>query len=841
MTKHGHGLPRKKPDRPARKEIDDALPELEQLQDEELPELELVSDDAMPAGNDGPVRVTLAPSTDQAFDTVITVDVAAMDKKAVPDAVRAPLTRAAGGSAEQLRHRRVLVRFTGDTVIGSAVKDLVAELMKANKPLLAVVRRGFGDETIAQGKLPEVAVVLAEQGDTTRVEVATNELDAADLPAALAPHVASLAATARGRRFTFAFTGKVKPDAALRTHLTKVLRDADALRAAIGERVLFDRELADRVRCTVAGDVVTVVVTPAADDATTVDALSMVLPEHAAPCKGRTVRIELTPPSAAASGFAVEFAKKNGAARIELGRGGAAEVVWPKLITVAAGADTTLRLLPNGRDRAAVLAALRAECSEHAAAAAGNPVVLDWPAGFVLDAEAEGAVRDVVAVLAPKALACTVGGEQREPFEPPPVAHAVQDGAHTIVIDGEAGKPIELQRALDRRLPAVTREVRGKAVRLRVTGAAAVSRTLLRGAGSAIEAAGAMRLEVEEGGNVDVWLPPMLTVAKAGDNVRITAVVDGRDGAQQTKAMQRELDAAAVPKGARVTIGPSVAADALVAAMIARGASRVTLDGQTPLVVHPPLFACERRGANVRVGLVEPGDDQMVARRLQRELQPMLRDLGLVAGATVTIAWQGGDPASEAGKALVQALVAKKAAKVLFERGDGVPRQVHPPAAPPKPAVATTVAASADPAVAEVPAPVAHAVTGRSLLTLLARRDDAVPPVVLLGVEHGNDEAHLAAVEAQLQEHLPRLRGRSVLLVLRAGDQDVPVRKPEPLVELLRRVVPATAAATLVFRGPDAQGRPHFQVLHSTLRALPVGATFGDPRLGRGQSPVSQA
>ena len=122
---------------------------------------------------------------------------------------------------------------------------------------------------------------------------------------------------------------------------------------------------------------------------------------------------------------------------------------------------------------------------------------------------------------------------------------------------------------------------------------------------------------------------------------------------------------------------------------------------------------------------------------------------------------------------------------------------------------------------------------GSRLLTVLARRDDAVPPILVLGVEAGTEPEHLAAVEAQLAEHLPRLVRRSVLLVLQRGGQDLPVRKPDALVDLLRRVVPTTAAATLVFRGPDAQGRPHFQVLHSTLRALPIGGTFGDPRPAR--------
>jgi hypothetical protein len=59
------------------------------------------------------------------------------------------------------------------------------------------------------------------------------------------------------------------------------------------------------------------------------------------------------------------------------------------------------------------------------------------------------------------------------------------------------------------------------------------------------------------------------------------------------------------------------------------------------------------------------------------------------------------------------------------------------------------------------------------------------------------------------------------------------VRRSDALISLLTQIVPTAAAATLVFRGPDAQGRPHFQVVHSTLRALPIGSAFGDPRLPR--------
>ena len=42
MTKHGHGLPRKRPGRSAKDAIDAQLPELEPLED--LPELEPVED-----------------------------------------------------------------------------------------------------------------------------------------------------------------------------------------------------------------------------------------------------------------------------------------------------------------------------------------------------------------------------------------------------------------------------------------------------------------------------------------------------------------------------------------------------------------------------------------------------------------------------------------------------------------------------------------------------------------------------------------------------------------------------------------------------------------------------
>ena len=102
--------------------------------------------------------------------------------------------------------------------------------------------------------------------------------------------------------------------------------------------------------------------------------------------------------------------------------------------------------------------------------------------------------------------------------------------------------------------------------------------------------------------------------------------------------------------------------------------------------------------------------------------------------------------------------------------------------------------------------------------------------MVVLGVAAGDDEAHLSALVGELEQHIARFTGRAVLLVPRRDGADVPVRRATPLVELLAQAFPQAAAATLVFRGPDDQGRDHFEVLHSNVAELPVGVAFADPR-----------
>jgi len=849
MTKHGHGLPRKRPGRPARDEIEDELPELEPIDDlpvlealegddEELPTLEALDED------EGPVKASCGKSDDDEFDVVVTIDVPDMPKKEVAEAIDAPMKRIAGQHAADLRFQKVLVLFAGEALIGSAIKDQVAETFRDCKPLSIVVRRGFGDERVYEGTLPTVEVEVVEQDGVHNVQVDTGTCDADDLPVAMAPHMGKLTEGADGRRYVLQFRGGARPDATMRDALTMTLREAGVRSAAIGARVLFDRDIEQRVQCSVSGNKVTIAISLTGDDATTVDALSLVLPNHEGELDGKNVRFQFARESAAVQAFCVDFAKNAGVKLIEVGGADDTDIVWPPLIRVVPGKEVTLRLDTNGRSRAAVLAAFERECSEHHTETQGKDVVVDWPQDFALDAEALACLDAAMGALAPKRLSCTVGGDLREPFVPEPVSFGVDGDVHTIHVDSEVGKPRELQRAIDRRLPPQLDALRGKAVRIDIVGEFALSRTLVNGLCTAVAEVGAMRLEVAEGGQLDLLLPPMLAVAEVDGGVKITIVVDDRDEEQQRRAVARELEGIEIALQS-VTIGSSPAAALVADYALEQGASRVVLDGPQPLQLHPPLIeSAEKVGRDARVAIESTGDAAMDVRMLERELPERLKSLGVLVGATATIAWPGADAEHAGVVALLAALRDKKASKVLLDNGDGDAVQLHPE---PKPEPAAAPAAEAPPAQPDAPAPDAPAsdapaaaaapapksaspAPDGALLRVLGRRDEAVPPIVLLGVTAGDDDAHLASLESELQSHLPRFRGRAVLVVPQDGDADVPVRRTTAFVQMVARVVPNAAAATLVFRGPDAQGRPHFQVLHSTLRALPVGAAFGDPR-----------
>jgi hypothetical protein len=842
MTKHGHGLPRKRPNRSAKDEINDELPELEPVI-EDLPGLEFVEEAADPSG----VRARIQASDEKGFDWVVAVDVPEMEKAKVGAAVEGPLARRLTEASARLRHRRVVVAFGGAALIGSAVKELVGKLLQPHRPLLGVVRRGFGDETVCEGKLPEVQVVAKDVDGTGQVEVETGDGDAADLPIALERHLEALGKRAAGKRVVFQFRGAARPDADVRALLGKTMREAGARSASIGARVLFDKDIEDKVRCAVGAGSASVVVQLDGDDAAIVDSLSLVLPNLGEKVSGKDVRLEFQRDSEAVRAFAVDWAKQAGAKRITVGEQECAEVVWPPVLAVTAGDEVHVAVQPNGRNRAALLQAFRHECRSHHAVTQGKRVVIDWPAGFACDDDVVTLLRDVQSHLAAKRVACTVAGENREPFWPEPVQTTVDGDVRVLRLDSEAGKPPELQRAVDRRLPAFLKDVRGKSVRVRIAGQAALSRTLLNGLLEAVAGAGAMRLELDEGDRIDVLLPPLLTIADSKDGMHITAVVDGRNEDQLQRALERELADVLVPADAAVTVHAGPLLESLTKALLERGATRLVLDGAQPVQIHPPLLSPPKKQARgFVVACAAVADESMAGRMLERELAGFEKAAGAVAGGTVTIVAPGRTASSPVVERLVNTLVDKKVSKVAFAAGEATidhAEQLHPAKKPePTPAAATRTAAvpaaapaaapakPAAPPPARAAAPTPSGAASTSRVTLLGRRDEAVPPLVVLGVHASEQPEDLAQLESELASHVARLRGRAALFVLRHGEADVPVRRSNAVVELLGRVVPQGAAATLVFRGPDAQGRPHFQVLHSTLRALPVGSAFADPR-----------
>jgi hypothetical protein len=852
MTKHGHGLPRKRPGRSAQDEIEAALPELEPLED--LPELEALDDlpqlEPIEEEDEGLVKATCKASDNAGYDVEVTVDVPEMPKKEVADAVDAPLTRIAGSFGEMLRHQKVLVRFTGDALIGTAIKGLVADKFSSQKPLLLVVSRGFGDERVLEGALPAVEITSAVVDGETRVQVATGDCELVDLPTAMASHMVQLTDSGRDARFLFQFKGGAKPDAMMRDAMAMAFRDAGAKSCSIGARVLFDRELEDRIKCSISGNKVAIAISLTDDDATIVDALTLVLPSHAAAVDGKNVCYQFARESAEVQAFCVDFARNAGATLIEVGGQDDTDIIWPPLISVRVGNEVELRLASNGRSRAAVLSAFERECAEHHGDTNGKHVVIDWPQDFALDAEALKSLEAVMTKLSPRRLCCTIARDLREPFYPEPVAFGVDGEAQTMRVDTEAGKPRDLQRAVDRCLPAKVSSLRGQSVRVDFVGDGAVSRTLRQNVCTAVAEAGAMRLEIVEGGEHDVLLPSMLAVSEGEAGLSVSIVIDGRDEAQQRRALIRELEGVTVALQS-VTIASSSAAQAVGDYVLEQGASRVVLDGVEPMQIYPPLFeSAKKKGKEARFVIEPTGDEAMDLRMLVVEMPARIKEAGLLVAVTATIVWPGAAVDHAGVAVLLAALRSKNASTIKLDNGAGDAVQLHPEpkaeAVIPQltaedgvpsevPAAATVTSAKATPASsarAAVVLPPKPAAEG-ALVTLLGRRDESVPPMVMIGIAAGEDAAHIAAVEAELQSHLPRFSGRAVLLIPHQDGADAPVRSQTSLAVMLGRVVPEGAAATLVFRGPDAQGRPHFQVLHSSLQGLPAGVNFGDPRVSK--------
>ena len=197
----------------------------------------------------------------------------------------------------------------------------------------------------------------------------------------------------------------------------------------------------------------------------------------------------------------------------------------------------------------------------------------------------------------------------------------------------------------------------------------------------------------------------------------------------------------------------------------------------------------------------EPGPDAaVVAAQLRHEMPALLAAHSPFEGVGVTLIWPGADdPASEPLASALAAILAGKPHSLALDDGSGATDQIYPEVA-------------------------------RDYVTELGRRDSGTPPMLMLGLDVARGKRHFAALRAKLGALGETLSGRRVLLVLRNDGNDVPAARKDPVVAAAREIVDPVAAATLVFRGSDAQGRAFFEVVDSKVEGLAVGTKVRDPR-----------
>ena len=814
----------------------DDLPTLEPMEGadaaEELPVLEAI--DEAPPEPTFLVRLVVVPSTEPGFDTSITLEVPEMEKKGMADAIEAPLAHAFASGKAKVRHHRVLVTFSGDAIIGSGVKERCSQLFTAQKARKVVLRRGYGDETLFEREAPRAQVAVTKNGNNLDVAVDTGDLETQDLSVALQADLVQLAGQCRGARVQFRFAGANKPDAALRTLIEQMLRDSGALRAAFGQRVLFDRELEDRVRIEVAADAVTVRVAPAASDAETEEALAMRLGSLGDQVRGKVVRIAFaTKESDDVRSATVRYCTQGAPQRIEIAREAGNEVVWPSLLTVGDHAgETTLTAVPNGRDRASMLAAFVAETRDFRAVVGGKKVVVLWPEGTQLDAALEQACVDPLVALSAARVVIACGNE-RDVVHPAPVASSDAGGELVVRVDTEAGKPAELQRAFDRWQKRSGDRLSGQSARLLFAGEVAPSRTLVRTLTDATLAKKPQRLVVETGGRADVVWPQFLKVAGSAQNgFSISCETAGRDEAQAKLALERELAAVQGLSGAVATIDAGAHEAMLMAAILGAGARAVVVGG---VQVHPALLAVATKKGAVSITASPDAGPEMATKQLARELETALA--GGVDGKTVTITWPSGDPKSEPLATLVREVVARGAAVVRVDDGSGNAVQVHPVVAPKvepqKPATAVVEPAANVGSESDLAELVAEDVPEIPVepVVVLGKNDAVTPGLVLLAIAMDDRADQPQRVRDALAAMVQQLTGRRVLLIGSYRGSETPFLGMSPVVVAARGIVDAHAAATLCFRGKDALGRGCFGVARSSIEGLAFGANFADPRV----------
>lgn len=771
----------------------DELDTLEPVEEEELESLEEL--DAVPEP-DPRVRASLGAEGDAVR---ISLDVDDLEKVDVGPAVEASLGALVAEHAAEVRWKDVVVEFGGDALIPSAAKAIVGEVLGNARARSATVQRGMGDERLFEVEPPTLQFRVERAGDGLACVAETDGLDAVDLNSLLLAEIDALAADAAGQRVALQIRGSAMPGTALVDQLAERLAaagvDAFSLDTGGGARFLFDRALERAVTLTDADGAradVEVRVETSAERLAAV--IADVLPKHRDRLTGR--RVLLVADSALTDPL-VEALRAFEPASIAVSSGGAVTVVWPALLHVRSkGGEVTVGVVAAGRDRADVFSGFTTEIAKHASTLGGMPAVVDWPAEFSLDADVSATSAALLDRGATR-VSVSFGGDLREPLVPAPIVAEAAGTETRWVLDSDAGRPADLVRYLDRHAAALG-DCRGHVVTIEVRGDGMVSRSLRAKLGEVLEAAGASVGRLDDRGETSVLFPQVATFdAAGGSDVMMTVSADTIPDAEVESLLAASIAEADLGDDATVHLRPTEHEAAVIRALAARGVARVVSADEPPVVLFPPLFAVpELDGERVRL-TASPAleDDDALGAQVDHELASIA---DAFAGRDVLLTWDGARrPYSAPVERAIARLISAGPAKLELDNGHRA-RQLHP----------------------EIP---------REFVSVIGRRDAGDPPMVMLGIDASNGDGDIPDIEAALSAHdAADIDGRRVLILVRAGDEDVALAHDHAITKAIRAALEARVKA-LLFYGKSRSGT-HFEVVSSSLEALPVGTKVRDPR-----------
>jgi len=608
--------------------------------------------------------------------------------------------------------------------------------------------------------------------------VETGGLTGDDLALALAAELAALCEQADGRAFAFRFHGdaEVSPDSYC-TPLIEAGASRIVLTSAGGDHVLYDRVLEELVTVSGDGDKATIEVAGGRDQMTTLRALSLVLAQSTASLSGKDVTAHF-PADLPASEFVevlLATAKEFAFARMATHDG---EVLWPPVLQSASkGRRTALRLregmspgLANSVRRA--LADISIE---------GQDVEFDWPSDSTPDADVTG----LLVAANPASVVYTIGKEQDELVHPAPVSFQTEDDVLICGVDTSIGKPAVLVPAIERAMRA--QSVAGQKVELHILGGGMLTRTMRAAMVNALLEGDAAQARLVEGDDSEFLFPALLDFeALDSGHVRLTVTVADRSPEEVASAFAGEFAASDLAQGATLRV-----ADAMfVARLVEVGADRILLEGDTDVQAHPTLIrATSKDGDRILIDAAPDADD--VQAQVDRELEAVLTGFGDLTSAEITVSWPG---ESDARAVMLERILAAGPALLSLDDAGEV-TQLHPP-------------------------------TVRTCVDILGQREGGDLPMIMLGIDTGDDEAVSAAL-GELQE---RIQGRRVLVVYRTDGREVAGAADDAVVQATRAALGSAARAVLQFCPKTRAAPAHFEVVATNVEAVVLGSKVKDPR-----------